>query len=141
VAKGIVYDSYTANKEGKQSTGHALPAPNTYGPVPINVFMAEGKQSAEEMIASTERGLLVTRFHYVNIVHPKQTILTGMTRDGTFLIEGGKVTGGVKNLRFTQNVVMALSSVLAVGDRAALTEEGAVVPCLKLASFAFTSAA
>jgi len=142
VAKGIVYDSYTAHKEGKKSTGHAFPAPNPYGPGPSNLVMATGSHSLQEMIATTERGLLVTRFHYVNVVHPKRTILTGMTRDGTFLVEAGKITRAVRNLRFTQNVVETLGEVDAVGSDAALHQaEGCYCPALKLPRFAFTSAA
>lgn len=140
VAKGAVYDSYTAHKEGKKSTGHAFPAPNPYGPGPSNLFMATGNDSLEGMIASTGRGLLVTRFHYVNVVHPKQTILTGMTRDGTFLVEGGRISRPVRNLRFTQNIVQALNAVEAVGSQPEL-HEGCFCPALKLSRFAFTSAA
>ena len=138
VGVGVVHDSYTAGKEGTESTGHALPAPNTYGPLPINLFLGTGDATLEEMISSTERGILVTRFHYTNIVHERQTILTGMTRDGTFLIEGGKVAKPLKNLRFTQSILEALSSVKMIGRAAELTEY-AHVPALKIGKFAFTS--
>jgi len=138
VARNVVYDSYTANKEGKQTTGHALPAPNTAGPLPLNLFLASGDASMDEMIASTQRGILVTRFHYVNIVHEKDTILTGMTRDGTFLIENGKRTKPLKNLRFTQSIVEALSNVETIGKESALAEY-AYVPPLKINGFSFTS--
>ncbi|MEM3396914.1 MAG: TldD/PmbA family protein [Thermoplasmata archaeon] len=114
VAKGYVYDSYTAGREGKQSTGHALPpgmGAFEVGPLPINLFMKEGTMKVEDMIANCKKGLLVTKFHYVNIIHPVKTIFTGMTRDGTFYIENGKILHPVKNLRFTQNVVEAFSSV------------------------------
>ncbi|UCC68019.1 MAG: TldD/PmbA family protein [Armatimonadota bacterium] len=138
VARSVVYDSYTAGKEGKQSTGHALPAPNTLGPLPTHLFLAAGDAAPEDMVANTNRGILVTRFHYTNIIHEKQTIFTGMTRDGTFLIEDGKVTKPVKNLRFTQSIVDALSNVEMIGRGAQLTEY-AYVPALKIASFSFTS--
>ncbi len=138
VAKGVVYDSYTAHKEGKKSTGHATPAPSTYGPYPSHLFLAPGEASLDDMIASTDRGILVTRFHYTNIVHEKETIITGMTRDGTFLIEEGKVTRPLKNLRFTQSIVEALSQVSMIGKDAVLTEH-AFVPALKVDKFAFTS--
>src|SRR5579871_1503852 len=101
-AIGVVYDSFTAGREGKRSTGHGLPAPNTWGPVPLNIFLAEGDASKEDLLRDIERGLWVSRFHYVNVVHPTQAILTGMTRDGTFLIEHGQLTRPVRNLRFTQ---------------------------------------
>jgi len=144
VARGPAYDSYTANKEGKQSTGHALPAPNTFGPVPIHLFLRSGDATLDDMIASTdtgpsgERAILVTRFHYTNIVHEKRTILTGMTRDGTFLIESGELSRPVKNLRFTQSILDALSNVEMIGRHSHLVEY-AHVPALKIANFNFTS--
>ncbi len=108
VAGEPVYDTYTAGKEeGKHSTGHALPAPNTYGPIPINLIMEGGDTPKQELIKGVERGVWVTRFHYLSVVHPLLTILTGMTRDGTFLIENGEITRPIKNLRFTQNILEA----------------------------------
>ena len=143
IAVNVVYDSYTAGKEGKASTGHGLPAPNTFGPIPFNMFMAPGQASLEEMIASTERGVLVTRFWYTRPVHPKLAIITGMTRDGTFLIEKGEVAYPVKNLRFTQSYLDALSSVEMVGRTTKLVRSdfelnGNRVPALKLGEFEFT---
>ncbi len=138
VARGVVYDSYTANKDGKQSTGHAYPAPNPYGPMPGHLFLASGPATLEDMIASTERGIFVTRFHYTNVVHEKQTIFTGMTRDGTFLIENGKITSPLKHLRFTQSIVEALSNVELIGRDSELVPR-AHVPTLKIANFTFTS--
>ncbi|MFB0534561.1 MAG: TldD/PmbA family protein [Anaerolineae bacterium] len=143
VAMNVVYDSYTAGKEGKASTGHGLPAPNTFGPIPINMFMAPGQATLEEMVASTERGILVTRFWYTRPVHPKLAIITGMTRDGTFLIEKGEVAYPVKNLRFTQSYLDALSSVEMVGRTTKLVRSdfelnGNHVPALKVGEFEFT---
>ena len=138
VARSVVYDSYTAGREGKQTTGHALPAPNTAGPLPLNMFLGAGDASVDDMVASTQRGILVTRFHYVNIVHEKDTIITGMTRDGTFLIEDGKRTKPLKNLRFTQSIVEALSNAAMIGREPALAEY-AYVPTLKISKFSFTS--
>jgi PmbA protein len=143
IAVNVVYDSYTAGKEGKASTGHGLPAPNTFGPIPFNMFMAPGQATLEEMIASTERGILVTRFWYTRPVHPKLAIITGMTRDGTFLIEKGEVAYPVKNLRFTQSYLDALSSVEMLGRTTKLVRSefelnGNHVPALKLAEFEFT---
>ena len=138
VAEGVVWDTYTANREGRASTGHALPAPATWGPMPIHLFVGTGDSSVEEMIASTERGVLVTRFHYTNMVHPVKAILTGMTRDGTFLIEDGKITGGLKNLRFTQGVLEALSCVSAIGREGRLLEYS-WAPAMKIDCFTFSS--
>lgn len=144
VAIGVVYDSYTARREeGKESTGHAtLPAPNPYGPLPANRFMASGQATKGEMLASTERGVWVTRFHYMNPVHRFKAIVTGMTRDGTFLIEKGEITHPIKNLRFTQSILEALSSVEMVGrERKLLLNSNlgcGCVPALKIGEFTFT---
>ena len=133
-----VYDTYTAAKEGKASTGNALPAPNTYGPLPTHLFLESGDATVDDMIAATDRGILVTRFHYTNIIHEKQTIFTGMTRDGTFLIEGGKIVKPVKNLRFTQSIIEALSNVEMIG-RGGQASEYTFTPAVKIEKFAFTS--
>lgn len=144
VANAVVYDSYTAGKEGKQSTGHALPAPNPFGPIPTNVFFSTGDATIDDMIKNTERGLYVTRFHYTRPVEPTQVIITGMTRDGTFLIENGEIAYPVKNLRFTQSYLKALNCVEHIGSRAQLLSGFALggdsVPALKLSAFTFTGA-
>lgn len=142
VARTVVYDSYTAGREGVVSTGHALPAPNSCGPAAWHLLMAPGQASLEEMIARTQRGLLVTRFHYVNVIHPRETIITGMTRDGTWLIESGKIARPVNNLRFTQSIVEAFSGVLELGREAIAVrpdDSPLCVPAARLAKFAFTS--
>ena len=144
VAKGVVYDSFTAGREEKKpSTGHSLPAPNTVGPMPINMFMAPGQATKEEMVASTERGVWVTRFHYTNPVHPVKTVLTGMTRDGTFLIENGQITRPLKNLRFTQSILEAFAQAEMLGAEleAIAAGWGGVVTCApaaKIRGFNFT---
>ena len=143
VANAVVYDSYTAGKEGKASTGHGLPAPNTFGPIPGHIFMAPGQASKEEMLTTMERGLLVTRFWYTRPVHPKLAIVTGMTRDGTFLVEKGEIAYPVKNLRFTQSYIDALANVELVGHATKLQQNwfgGTRVPALKVAEFEFTGA-
>ncbi len=143
VAEAVVYDSYTAGKEGKASTGHGLPSPNTFGPIPAHTFMAPGEAGKEEMLASMERGLWVTRFHYTRPVHPKLVIITGMTRDGTFLVEKGEIAYPIKNLRFTQSYLEALANVEAVSRETRLQQNwfgGTRTPALKLAEFEFTGA-
>ena len=137
IAKGVVYDSRTAAKEGKTSTGHALPPQFSFGPMAWNLFMAGGDSSIDRMIASTKKGLLVSAFHYVNVAEPMKTVLTGMTRFGTFLVEDGVVKRAVKNLRFTQSVLDAFDRVAAVSaDRKRF--DGAVVPAVKIEQFHFT---
>lgn len=146
IAKDVVYDSYTAGRDVNQtSTGHALPAPNPSGPFAWNVFMAEGDASREELVTSVDRGIWVTRLHYVRPVHPLKTIVTGMTRDGTFLIEHGELTRPVKNLRFTQSILEALSKVSRVGREIKVGRSfledflGAIsVPALRIEEFNFT---
>ncbi len=136
-----VYDSVTGRRAGVRSTGHALPAPNTYGPLPMHLVMGVGDHTRDEMIADIERGLWITRFWYVNIVHPLSVTLTGTTRDGTFLIENGEVVGPVENLRFTQSVLDAFKEVPMIGrDRQFIRGwfGGAVVPPLRLARFTFS---
>jgi predicted Zn-dependent protease len=146
IARNVVYDSATAAKEpGKTSTGHSLPAPNTQGPLPINLFMEPGKSTKEEMLASTDRGIWVTRFHYTNILHPVKTVITGMTRDGTFLIEKGKIVRPLKNLRFTQSILEAFANVELVGSKLKVAKDdwnalGTTAPAVKIRNFRFTGA-
>jgi predicted Zn-dependent protease len=139
---GGVYDLRTAAAAGTRTTGHALPPPNPEGPFPLNLFMDPGTSTRDEMIAATERGLLVTRFHYTNIVHPVESSITGMTRDGTFLIEDGRISGPVKNLRFTQSIIEALSNTELIGRDTELASEfffsASRVPALKISSFNFS---
>ncbi len=138
VAKGVVYDSQTAAVEGKQSTGHALPAKYaSHGPHAWNLLMEGGDSSVEAMIAGTKKGLLVSDFHYVNVAEPMKTVLTGMTRWGTFLIEDGKVTKAIKNLRFTQGVLEAFERVEGI-SKTRERFDGVVVPAVKIGGFRFT---
>jgi PmbA protein len=139
----VVFDHQTAAKAGRRSTGHGLPAPNPWGPFPLNQQMAAGATPRDELIGGLERGLLVTRFHYTNPVHPKLAIVTGMTRDGLFLVEGGEIRGPVRNLRFTQSYLDALAGVEAVGDTRRLLRGflgSVVVPAVRISAFTFTGA-
>lgn len=143
VAKAAVYDSYLAFQEGKQSTGHALPSPIANGPLPLNMFMEGGTASTEELVRSVKRGLWVTRFWYTRPVEPLQVIVTGMTRDGTFLIENGEIVGPVKNLRFTQGYLEALNNVEGLSRETRLIQEGGMtflVPTIKVGKWSFVSA-
>jgi len=143
VARGLVYDQLTAQRAGRQSTGHGLPAPKTEGPFAVNMFMEPGTTAKAELLSDIKRGIWVTRFWYVRIVHPKASIITGMTREGTFLIENGRITRPVKDLRFTQSILDALNGTLAlsrttklqIGEYIGATR----VPAIRLKAFAFTS--
>jgi predicted Zn-dependent protease len=144
VASAVVYDSYTASREiGKHNTGHSSGEQGETGPLPLNMFIAAGDRTKEEMIKSIKRGLWVTRFHYVNPLVPEKAVLTGMTRDGTFLIENGEITRPVKNFRFTQSAVEALNEVAALSsDRKLLPSFafGNLVPAIHCRRFTFNSA-
>lgn len=118
VVRGPVYDSMTAAKDGVESTGHAGMAIFRGGPSCSNMFVAEGDAEFEDLLAEVKRGLLVTRFHYINgLLDTKKALFTGMTRDGTFLIEDGKITKAVKNLRFNESMLRAYSNVEGVTKR------------------------
>ncbi|GAV31796.1 MAG: TldD/PmbA family protein [Anaerosomatales bacterium] len=142
VPAGVVTDSYWAAKLARTNTGHALPAPNPWGPMPLDLAIEPGDATVDEMIAAVERGVYVTRFHYVNVEDPATVLLTGMTRDGTFLIEDGRLSRPLANARFTQSVVEALKGLQAIGRTRELvgTEDGGacLAPALALASWQFT---
>jgi PmbA protein len=143
VCRDVVYDAQTGARGGHPSTGHGLPAPNSYGPFPLNMVMSAGSTPRAELVGEMERGLLVTRFHYTNPVHPKLAIVTGMTRDGTFLVEGGKIVGPVRNLRFTQSYLAALAGTVAVGsERRTVRGDfgGVLVPAVRIDGWTFTGA-
>jgi predicted Zn-dependent protease len=143
VCRDVVYDAQTAARGGRRSTGHGLPAPNPYGPFPLNMVMGPGDAARDDLVGGMDRGLLVTRFHYTNPVHPKLVIVTGMTRDGTFLVEDGRIVAPVRNLRFTQSYLDALAGVVSVGrERRTLRGflGGVVVPAVRVEGWTFTGA-
>jgi PmbA protein len=126
-----------------EPTGHGFPLPNEVGEMPMNiVFSAPAKpQHIEQMIASTERGVFVTRLWYIREVDPYEKIVTGMTRDGTFLVENGKIKCGIRNFRFNQSLISMLSNVeaMSVPVRASGEESfDMVVPAMKVNEFNFT---
>jgi predicted Zn-dependent protease len=141
VVRDVVTDSYYAKKLDRANTGHALPAPNAYGPQARNLVVAGGSKSVEQLIEETPRGLLVTRFWYIRPVDRKRAIVTGMTRDGTFLIENGKLAGGVRNLRFNDSIVDLLGRCEFSREqvRTGSYNYSLVVPTAKFAEFNFTS--
>ncbi|MBM3745824.1 MAG: TldD/PmbA family protein [Acidobacteria bacterium] len=141
VPREVAYSRAAAQREGRAPTGHGFPIPNEYGEAPLNIVMEGASTSLEEMIATTPRGILVTRLWYIREVDPYEKIMTGMTRDGTFLIEDGELVCGVKNLRFNQSLLEMLSSVdqLSPAARAAGEESfDMVAPALKVREFNFT---
>ncbi len=141
VAKDVVYDTLTAYKEGKESTGHSLPQPSSYSPYPMNVIMKGGKSSKEEMISNVKKGLYVQRFWYTNPMDPRRAIITGMTRDGLFLIENGKITKPVKNMRFTESIVNVLNNIIELSKNKKIVYDMSSVtaPYARVKEFTFTS--
>lgn len=153
VVKRVVYARATAEKVKKseyagkvgtiEATGHGFPLPNEAGEMPMNIVFGRPHkpESIEEMIASTERGVLVTRLWYIREVDPYEKIVTGMTRDGTFLVEKGKIQCGVRNFRFNQSLISMLSNVEAMGVPVRACGEESfdmVVPAMKVREFNFT---
>jgi predicted Zn-dependent protease len=153
VVKRVVYARATAERmrhsEYKDkvgpvaATGHGFALPNEMGEMPCNIVFAapQNPQTVAQMIASTERGVLVTRLWYIREVDPYEKILTGMTRDGTFLVENGRVRGGVRNFRFNQSLIHLLSNVDAMSvPRRCCGEESfdMVAPAMKVHDFSFT---
>jgi predicted Zn-dependent protease len=151
----LVYARATAEKMKKsqfaagvgpiEPTGHGLPLPNELGEMPVNIVVAgppEGSaKTVEQMIASTERGILVTRLWYIREVDPYEKILTGMTRDGTFLVENGRLGKGIRNFRFNESLIHMLSHVLEMSAPVRASGEESfdmVVPAMKVADFNFT---
>jgi len=135
VAKELLYDFRTARKEGKQPTGHG--GFGGWGPMAANMFMAPGQATMEDLIKNTRRGILITRFHYTNMAHPMRVLVTGMTRDGTFLIEDGKITKPVKNLRFTESALRVFG-IVDDATKEAVRAGRAVVPAIHVPAFSFT---
>ena len=148
VSASFVHDRRTARRMGTTTTGSAVPGGAAFGAFPTNVFVGAGDRSVEEMIASVDRGLYVATFNYCRILDPKSQVVTGLTRNGTFMIENGEITGAVTGLRFTQSFVEGLGDgrVLGIGNdaRFADSEFGAGfihAPSLHLASWNFTGGA
>lgn len=152
--QNLVYSRATARRIQKSElaaqlgnvhpTGHGFPLPNELGDAPMNIVVEGGNGAAktiEEMVASTDRGILITRLWYIREVDPYEKILTGMTRDGTFLIENGKLAGGVRNFRFNQSLVDLLKNVEILGNSVRASGEESfdmVVPAMKVRNFNFT---
>lgn len=140
IAKDFVTDSEWALRLDRRNTGHYVPG-GSEGPYPRAIVVMPGKRSREELIASTKRGILVSRFWYIRVVDQRKAIVTGMTRDGTFLIENGKLVAGLRNLRFNVRILDLLSAC-ELSDQ--LVRSGGysyqiVVPAAKFDRFAFSS--
>jgi PmbA protein len=141
IPKNLVYSRAAAKAARKTPTGHGFALPNEYGEAPMNLVFTGGDSSLEKMIASTDRGLLVTRLWYIREVDPYEKVMTGMTRDGLFLVENGRVTTAVRNFRFNQSLIEMLNNVELLGPAVRATGEEAfemVVPAMKVHNFHFS---
>jgi PmbA protein len=141
VVKEIAYSRRAARKKGVEPTGHGFSLPNEAGEAPLNLVIEGGEASIPEMIAGTELGVLVTRLWYIREVDPYEKIMTGMTRDGTFLIENGRIAAGLRNFRFNQSVIELLSKVEAMSPSTRASGEEApdmAAPAMKVRDFNFT---
>lgn len=141
VVKSLVYSRRSAKQVGTRTTGHGFSLPNEYGEAPLNLVVAGGRMSIEEMVASTDRGLLVTRLWYIREVDPYEKIMTGMTRDGLFLIEKGEIAQAARNFRFNQSVLEMLRNVECLGPAGRAAGEESfemVVPAMKIRDFHFS---
>ncbi len=148
VTTSLLHTRRTASKAGTESTGHAVPGAEMWGPFASNLFVGGGDASTSELIAGVERGIYVSAFNYCRVLDPKTLVVTGLTRNGTFMIENGAIADPISNMRFTQSFVEALGpgKVLGTGDdaRYADSEFGPLLvhaPSLLLDSWNFTGGA
>jgi PmbA protein len=141
VPKNLVYSRASAKIARQRPTGHGFALPNEYGEAPMNLVIGGGDSSVEKMVASTDRGLLVTRLWYIREVDPYEKVMTGMTRDGLFLIENGTLTRAVRNFRFNQSLIEMLNHVERMSPAVRATGEESfemVVPAMKIGNFHFS---
>jgi predicted Zn-dependent protease len=137
--ESVCYDSFTAGRENKKSTGHSLPPLSVRyfgGTLPFNMIVEPGDSSLEEMIEETREGIFVTFLHYINPVEPTKAVLTGLTRDGTFLIQDGEITKPVVNMRFTDSMLSALNEIQLIGRNSEIVGQTTVSP-MKLRKLRF----
>jgi predicted Zn-dependent protease len=137
IAKNVVYDSYYAHKIGKTSTGHSEGQVGGQRIFPTHMVLKKGKDKVEELIKKIDKGLLITRFWYSRIIDPDKTLITGMTRDGTFWIENGEIKYGVKNLRYTINILETFKNVIGISQEWKLVNN-ILVPTLLIKDFNFS---
>ncbi len=143
-AEKVRHSEYASTVGPVEATGHGFPIPNEIGEMPTNIVFsspADHATTVEQMVASTDRGIFVTRLWYIREVDPYEKILTGMTRDGTFLIENGRIQHGLLNFRFNQSLIHLLSNVEAMSEAVRASGEESfdmVVPAIKVRDFNFT---
>lgn len=148
VTAALAHDRRTARRAGTETTGHAVPGGDAWGAFPTNLFLSPGEATFEQLLADVDRGLAVTEFNYCRVLDPKTQVVTGLTRNGTFLVERGEVVRPVTNLRFTQSFVDALAPGRVLGltssTRHADSEFGPGLvhtPAIRLSGWHFTGGA
>ena len=149
VTTAVVHDRRTAKALGAESTGHAVPGGGAFGALPANLVLDAGRATPDELVANVGRGLLVTDFWYTRVLDPRTIVVTGLTRNGVWLVEDGRIVRPVTNLRFTQSFVDALGpgAVKGIGSDPTLVGGATfgfgayVVPSLHLAAWNFTGGA
>lgn len=135
VPVALCYDGYTARKEGKQNTGHYT---GSWGPNPLHLSVMGGESTVEEMISHVKKGVLVSRFWYSNLIRPLPVEFTGMTRDGFFLIENGKITTGLKNMRVTDSIIRIFNDIEEV-ENVTRCHDRIIAPAMRCKSINFSS--
>jgi PmbA protein len=143
VPREVAWSRQAAHREGREPTGHGFPLPNEFGEAPMNIVFEGGGETLDQLIASGGRSILVTRLWYIREVDPYEKIMTGMTRDGTFLVQDGRLVTGIRNFRFNQSLIELLKNVAAMSpaERASGEESfDMVVPALRVSDFNFTEA-
>lgn len=138
VLRNLSYSRYWAQQKGKEPTGGGGGGGGGFGGAPGGLKVPGGSQTVEELIAGTDRGILVTQFFYTNVLDAQNGLMTGLTRDGTFLIERGRIARAVKNFRFNESPLILVNKIDALG-RAERTRVGLVLPALRVRDFNFAS--
>ena len=146
--KNLVYDRFTAHKAGKKTTGHFIG--RSIGPIPLHLRVKKGEKSFRKILGNIKSGIFITTFHYINVVEPRKLILTGMTRNGTFLIKNGKIAFPLKNLRFNQGFTESLGNIISISKEVKLVGNensygprfpmGTIAPFIAIKDFNFTGA-
>ena len=143
IAKSVVYDHYLANKYKTKPTGHGFPAPHTEDAYAFHLHLKPGSTPKAKLLKGIKKGVLISRFWYVRNVHPKELSITGMTRDGTFLIKNGEIVSGINNMRFTVSIPKIFSNIVDLSKEVHLepSDEGfgaSLLPAIRVKDFTFT---
>lgn len=143
IAKNIVYDHYLSTRYKTTPTGHGFPAPHTEDAYAFHLHLQPGGTPKSKLLKGVKKGILVSRFWYVRNVHPKELSITGMTRDGTFLIKNGEIVSGVNNMRFTVSIPKVFSNIVELSKEVHLepSDEGfgaSLLPAMRVKDFTFT---